>query len=239
MQRLLHTLVYDKLDMSEDRLITPAKFPNMGHLKESLGNHPWREMKNLKLMDAGVHTNLPFPPLLRKERGSDIIIALDQSSAPDIYSSVSMDILQKFAAEEKMPWPDCSAMLATDPSKVGTPQEKHSAANGVRCTIVPGDVAKGIPTIIYMPLLRNNNFDEKFCPRENALTKGGFCSTFNFQYTADQVMQLSGLTRQNIKDSLEEIKACIKGVTEAKLVFENSKPKVEPTKPVEPVKPAA
>jgi hypothetical protein len=111
MQRVLHSLVYDKLEMEESRLITPAKYPNFGHHHESLGNHPWREMKVLKLMDAGVHTNLPLPPLLRKERGADIIICLDQSSAPDIYSSVSIDIVAKFAAEEGMLFPDCSEAL--------------------------------------------------------------------------------------------------------------------------------
>ena len=227
MQRLLHTLVYDHLEMSEDRLITPAKFPNMGHGHVSLDRdgkkHPWADMKTLRLMDAGVHTNLPFPPLLRPERHSDIIIALDQSSAPDIFASVSVDIVQQFAQAEGMAFPDCKDMLATDPSKADTPQAKHSAANAKRITIVRGDVSKGVPTVIYMPLLRNDNFSKDFCPRENALSKNGYCSTFNFSYTAEQVMQLSGLTHANIKDSMDEIRQCIKDVTEERIAFEKTR----------------
>lgn len=106
-----------------------------------------------------------------------------------------------------------------DPSLAATHRAKHSAANSQRCTIIPGDVATGVPTIIYLPLLRNDSFSPSFCPRENALTKGGYCSTFNFNYTKEQVMELSGLTHANIKDSMPQILQCIKGITDAKLAL--------------------
>jgi len=111
------------------------------------------------------------------------------------------------------------AFIRPDPSLAATHRAKHSAANSQRCTIIPGDVATGVPTIIYLPLLRNDSFSKTFCPRENALTKGGYCSTFNFNYTKEQVMELSGLTHANIKDSLPQIVQCIKGITDAKLAL--------------------
>jgi phospholipase A2 len=253
---LLHSLVYDKMEISEERLITPAKFPNpaLGFAGLDGLNQPWRDMKVLKLMDAGVHTNLPLPPLLRPERQTDVIICLDQSSAPDIYSSVSIDIAAQFAQAEKMSFPDCTSFLAPDPvvaaaqaaaaeavaaaaaaaaaagavaasaspaaassSSAPKRQPKFSYAQGRLVTVVKGDVSKGIPTIIYLPLLRNDKFSKEFCPRANALAKGGFCSTFNFQYTSEQVMQLSGLTEQNMTDAAEEIKRALAEVTQEKI----------------------
>ena len=119
LERLMHTLVYEKLDMAEERLITPAKWPNFGHQHAALADHPFCDMKHCKMMDAGVHTNLPLPPLLRKERASDIIICLDQSSAPDIFSTVSIDIAARFAAEEKLACPDCSEALKSEQREQG------------------------------------------------------------------------------------------------------------------------
>jgi glycine cleavage system pyridoxal-binding protein P len=104
-----------------------------------------------------------------------------------------------------------------------TPAKAHSAMNAQRCTIIRGDVAKGIPTIIYMPLLKNEKYSDKFCPRQNALTKGGYCSTFNFQYKPEEVMELSGLTRANMIDSKEQIVRCFAEVSEALLAFHASK----------------
>jgi len=219
MQRLLHTLIYDRLDMAEDRLVTPAKYPNPAYGLKALGeHHPFAHIKKLKLMDAGCHTNLPFPPLLRRERGSDVIIALDQSSAPDIYSTRSVAIAQQWAKEEGLPFPECTEALKVDES-----QANHTVASKQRCTIIPGDVTRGIPTIIYIPLLRNVAFSPSFCPRLNGLTKGGYCSTFNFCYSADQVMELSGLTEANMKDALPQIADCIKKVTLEKIAFHQEK----------------
>jgi phospholipase A2 len=221
LQRLLHTLIYDKLEMSEDRLITPAKFPNFALTAAGLGQHPWQAMKALKLMDAGVHTNLPFPPLLRPERETDLIIALDQSSAPDIYSSVSIDIIERWAKEEQLGFPDCTEALKPIPPT--TERMKYSAANEKRCTIIRGDMSKGIPTLIYLPLLKNESYSVDFCPRASSLAKGGYCSTFNFKYTSPQVHQLSGLTAANLKDSLAEIAQCIKDVTQERMAFNKMK----------------
>ena len=41
-----------------------------------------KKKKYLRFMDAGIAFNLPYPPLMRLERGVDLIIALDQSSSP-------------------------------------------------------------------------------------------------------------------------------------------------------------
>ena len=225
LQRALHSLIYEKLEMEEQRLISPAKFNNFAAQSAELGLHPWAHMKVLSLMDAGVHTNLPFPPLLRSERHTDIIIALDQSSAPDIYSSVSLDIVEKWCKEEDgYVFPDCTAALKH--LEHSTERMKYSYANDRRCTIIRGDMEKGIPTIIYLPLLKNANYSE-FDPRANALSKGGYCSTFNFKYTSGQVHELSGLTEANVKDSLAEIAECIKEVTLERIEFNKRKANVD------------
>lgn len=188
MHRLLHSLVIEKLEMGEDRLFTPATYANpaAGHPALQAAHHPWADMSRIRLMDAGVHLNLPFVPLMRPERGTDIIIAFDQSSAPDIFSSVSLELMQQFAREENMPFPDCSyALRAVEPFN---PRVKYTFASSHRCTVIPGDVSRGIPTVIYLPLLRNDAFSQTFCPRLNSMGKepGSYCSTFNFKYLPEQ-----------------------------------------------------
>ena len=68
--------------MGNSKLITPAIFKNYMHAPEAEGSI--HRSKYLQLVDAGVDGNLPFPPLLHKSRGVDIIIAVDASKANHI-----------------------------------------------------------------------------------------------------------------------------------------------------------
>ena len=222
-QKLLHQLIYEKLEWQEDRLISPAKFPNPAFSAAQLGaDHPWQRMATLKLMDAGVHTNLPFPPLLRKERETDLILAFDQSSSPDILSSVSISVAESFSRSEGLGFPDCTDALS--PAEGSTEKRKLTKMNGQKCTVVKGDLAKGVPWIIYMPLLKCDLYSKDFCPRLNGASKeGGYCSTFNFKYTEQNVMELSGLTEHNVKESLKTIKTVITEITAERLKLNQAK----------------
>lgn len=63
-----------------------------------------------------------------------------------------------------------------------------------------------------MPLKKNPNYSD-FDPQENQRS-GGYCSTFNFSMTRDQVEELSGLTQANFMESLDIIKQTIIDVIE-------------------------
>ncbi|KAJ2843663.1 hypothetical protein GGI22_007132, partial [Coemansia erecta] len=73
----------------------------------------------LSLMDAGLENNLPFAPLLRKERGVDMIVCLD--------SSANIDIMPWFARAEAWAarhqvgrWPWGARPWASDPLRPST-----------------------------------------------------------------------------------------------------------------------
>ncbi|KAI8068920.1 acyl transferase/acyl hydrolase/lysophospholipase [Thamnidium elegans] len=60
-------------------------------------------------------------------------------------------------------------------------------------------------TLIYFPLIVNENYDPEFDP-QNA----EFCSTWNFVYTSEQVNKLHELAEANVKDNLEKVRKVFK-----------------------------
>ena len=60
-------------------------------------------------------------------------------------------------------------------------------------------------TIVYFPLIINENYDPEFDPQS-----AEFCSTWNFVYTSEQVNKLHGLTEANVKDNVEKIRKVLK-----------------------------
>jgi hypothetical protein len=71
------------------------------------------------------------------------------------------------------------------------------------------------PVIIYLPLKRNDGYSKDFCPQENQLN-GGYCLTYNFSMTNEQVDELSGLTNFNFHQAEELIRDTILQVIERK-----------------------
>jgi hypothetical protein len=59
------------------------------------------------------------------------------------------------------------------------------------------------PTVIYLPMVKNEQYKKDFDPRE--LLANGYLRTKNFLYNKDQILEFSGLLRQNIVDSQDKI----------------------------------
>lgn len=60
-------------------------------------------------------------------------------------------------------------------------------------------------TLVYFPLIVNENYDPEFDPQT-----AEFCSTWNFVYSSEQVNKLHGLAEANVKDNLEKVRKVIK-----------------------------
>lgn len=214
-QRILHQLLYKQLPtLGDERLVSSAEFVNpfeKGALSQQV---------NLNLFDAGCDANIPFHPLIRPERKCDVIIALDQSAGVDQYLSTNLSLAAEYAAKFHWPFPDCSAALKIEKNsnskKVG---KKMSAASMKALTICDGSVEKGIPTVMYMSLLRNEKFDPHFDPR-----RAKFCATSNWVYKKEQVDLLTGLTAFNTRQSVDQIKKTLRNIVEQKMAIATKRP---------------
>ncbi|KAJ2589296.1 hypothetical protein H4R99_007510 [Coemansia sp. RSA 1722] len=198
----------------------------------------------LSLMDAGLENNLPFAPLLRPERGVDVLICLD--------SSANIDIMPWFARAEAWAsehgverWPWGARPWTADPlrpskaeiemsrgtlkstKKVVEKVEDRVKHKNMRCVIFDHPLApmpdkfskerKLDPTIsvLYLPLLPNPKFrDSDFDP-----AAADFCATFNDKWTAEQVDMLADLTSLNFSQEIERIRAAVKKAYERKRAF--------------------
>ncbi|MBU4269670.1 hypothetical protein KJ644_04485 [Candidatus Dependentiae bacterium] len=141
----------------------------------------------LKLLDGGLDFNLPFPPLLRKERQTDIIIICDMSASA-YKGAGQLKLAEDWARAKKIKFPKIDYANIT--------KEKFS--------VFKDKTDSTIPTLIYFSLVKNPNFDKQFDPTKEIQT--GFCGTMNFKYTNKQFKLLSGLMEQNIIEAKEIIK---------------------------------
>ena len=154
----------------------------------------------LDLLDAGCDNNIPFYPLLRREREVDMIIALDLSA--DIETAPHLERAQGYTQRrgiegwpEEARWPD---------HKKKNEKEKYGLGT---CTIFKGSQR----TIAYFPLIVNDNYDPDFYPQT-----ASFASTFNFVYTAAQTTKLVGLGEANWRDNVDQVKQVLKSIWQEK-----------------------
>ncbi|KAJ2486898.1 hypothetical protein EV174_000846 [Coemansia sp. RSA 2320] len=197
----------------------------------------------LSLMDAGLENNLPFAPLLRPERGVDVIICLD--------ASANIDLMPWFARAEQWAvdhgvrrWPWGARPWASDPLRPtkaevemtsttlsSTKQaseriERRIKDGNMRCVIFEDPVAPSpfakqreigpAPiTVMYLPLLKNERFRQPCFDPETA----DFCATFNDRWTVEQVDLLADLTTFNFGQELARIRQAVKRAYERKRAF--------------------
>jgi hypothetical protein len=58
--------------------LDPKQFPNfMQGVKKMAGGLPFPTSKNLTTADSGIYQNIPYTPMLRPERGVDVLLVLD------------------------------------------------------------------------------------------------------------------------------------------------------------------
>jgi hypothetical protein len=178
-----HTLETNVLldDITSVRAL-PAHIPNWNYkMQNAVAQH----VKTLTFVDAGMLCNIPVPPVLDPLRHVDIIIVVDLTATPD--RSLELTTMQTYAKNNGLPFPAINTQLLSNV-----------------CSVHPGNPAAGIPTIIYFPLVANQTYHNGWDPQT-----ASFTSTFNLQYTPQQVDLLSGLMYTAYQQNASTIQAVI------------------------------
>ena len=177
-----------KATNGDDRLM-PAEVRNPVY---KLVGHPQADQKHLTLVDAGLAFNLPLPPLLRPERGVDVLVIVDASA--DVQGACELRKAEGYAREHQLKFPKIDYQ-------------------GIDSRIVSifSDLDVTVPIVIYLPMFNDRtlpdirldqvlrNFDPQACLAE------GPCSTFNFSYTGDQFERLCRLGQRNMELARSQI----------------------------------
>ncbi|NWU85792.1 PA24A phospholipase, partial [Onychorhynchus coronatus] len=170
--------------------------------------------KKIHIVDSGLTFNLPYPLILRPQRGVDLIISFDFSARPSDSSPPFKEILlaEKWARMNKLPFPKI------DPNVFDREGLKE-------CYVFkPKDTSseKDCPTIIHF-VLANINFRKYKAPgvpRETQEEKD-FAdfdifddpntpfSTFNFQYPNEAFKRLHDLMEFNTLNNIDVIRAAV------------------------------
>uniref|UniRef100_A0A5F8H4A0 Phospholipase A2 n=1 Tax=Monodelphis domestica TaxID=13616 RepID=A0A5F8H4A0_MONDO len=170
--------------------------------------------KKIHVVDSGLTFNLPYPLILRPQRGVDLIISFDFSARPSDSSPPFKEILlaEKWAKMNKLPFPKI------DPYVFDREGLKE-------CYVFKPknpDVEKDCPTIIHFVLANINFRDYKApgIPRETQEEKDfadfdifddpeSPFSTFNFQYPNQAFKRLHDLMHFNTMNNIDVIKNAI------------------------------
>lgn len=191
--------IYDLLYLITNRpewekvRISPATAYNPTYgMQES----PMQNIKRLTFMDAGVDGNLPFPPLLRKERNVDIIIAFDFSDG--VKYSGTLKKAEKYAKKYNLKFPKID----------------YESAPKNFVSIFRDEKDPSVPTIIYIPLIKNEDYSSTFDPEKE--TSYGYCGSINFAYSKKHFEELSGLPKFVVNNYKDIIIDAIKNVIESK-----------------------
>ncbi|XP_071769528.1 cytosolic phospholipase A2 isoform X1 [Centroberyx gerrardi] len=169
--------------------------------------------KKIHVVDSGLTYNLPYPLILRPQRGVDLIISFDFSARPSDSSPPFKELLlaEKWARMNKLPFPKI------DPKVFDREGLKE-------CYVFkPKKGEKNCPTVIHFVLVNINfrQFKAPGVPRETEKEKevADFdifddpetpYSTFNFQYSNQAFTQLHDLMEFNTLNNIEVIKEAIK-----------------------------
>uniref|UniRef100_A0A8C6L8C6 Phospholipase A2 n=1 Tax=Nothobranchius furzeri TaxID=105023 RepID=A0A8C6L8C6_NOTFU len=162
--------------------------------------------KKIHIVDSGLTYNLPYPLLLRQQRGVDLIISFDFSARPSDSSPPFKELLlaEKWARMNKLPFPKI------DPRVFDREGLKE-------CYVFkPRKGERNCPTVIHFVLV-NINFRKFKAPgvaRETEKEKDladfdifddseSPFSTFNFQYTNEAFIRLHDLMEFNTLNNLE------------------------------------
>ncbi len=140
---------------------------------------PQQENTLLPLVDGGYdqlvtgeRLNIAILPLLAPKRAVDLIIILDSSG--DLEGAPALKAAEVRAKALGLPFP-------------AIPSYKDIARKPLS---VFSSTTAGVPTIIYMPAIKNNAYDPTFDP-----LKVTYTSTPNFNYKPQETDKLSGLTQ--------------------------------------------
>uniref|UniRef100_A0A8D0DP43 Phospholipase A2 n=1 Tax=Salvator merianae TaxID=96440 RepID=A0A8D0DP43_SALMN len=170
--------------------------------------------KKIHVVDSGLTFNLPYPLILRPQRGVDLIISFDFSARPSDSSPPFKEILlaEKWAKMNSLPFPKIDPyVFDREGLKECYVFKPKNPASDVDC-----------PTIIHFVLANINfrNYKAPGVPRETQEEKD-FAdfdifddpdtpfSTFNFQYSNEAFNRLHDLMEFNTLNNLDIVKQAI------------------------------
>lgn len=179
------------LDLILESFVGEARlFPStLSNFTHNCDFSPIKYDKNISLIDAGIDFNLPFPPLLRKARGVDIIIVYDASA--DIEGVPELRGVCKYAERKGIKLP-----------KIHFDQVDQNVVSVFKDHEDPS-----VPVIVYFPRIKNIHYSPTFDPDE--CIESGYCNTFNFEYSPEEARLLSGFAEFSIKQHQEPVKQAI------------------------------
>lgn len=156
----------------------------------------------LKLVDAGLTFNLPYPPVSgeRADRKADVLFFLDSSAGaiPDELKKV-----EEYARKRNLKFP---VIDYTDLDKK-------------TCAIFKDENDPEVPVVIYMPRISDAQLWQEYKMKENfsqysniegfdleaCTNEGGVCNTFNFEYTEEEARQVMNQAEFNMLANQDKI----------------------------------
>lgn len=145
-------------------------------------------------VDGGFETCIPVW-IARPERAADVIVVLDASG--DVAKGVDLRKAEDYARRHNLPFPTIDYEKALSQ------------------TLTVFDDGAGKPIVIYIPLMKNSNYDAQFNPWDY-MDVTGFLNTFNFIYTPENAKLVDGLATYTIHESAQIIKDAIATAVERK-----------------------
>ncbi|MCX5921716.1 MAG: hypothetical protein NTX86_00065, partial [Candidatus Dependentiae bacterium] len=191
------------LDRIGNERITSAVVHNF---TKGMQDSQLQHQEYLKLVDAGLAFNLPFPPVGDDRRPMDVIMILDASE--DVPKGLRKTA--QYAKDRGLKFPS----IDVNDSEL----LKHAV------TVFKDANDRTIPVVIYMPrvkdealldgAIQSGQFKEqvvllKDFDIEQCVSKG-FCNTFNFNYKKDEIEKLFALFAFNVRASKDTILDALK-----------------------------
>jgi hypothetical protein len=189
-QPILHSIIHDLVNSPlDDVRLAPSSLPNFTYkaATQALYDH-----KHLTLVDAGMSFNLPFPPLMRKERAVDIILVCDASA--NIIGCQALHWAEEYMQAKNIAFPPID----------------YEKADKQVMTVFQDPSDPSCPIVVYFPCIKNPAYSSTFDPLQ--CEQDSYCATMNFTYNADQINELMGLSEYAIKQYAPEILALTKEI---------------------------
>jgi len=184
-------------------------FEHENYIAESINNFgpgTLSDSTTISLVDGGFQLqgtdrlNIGIMPLL--ERKLDVIVISDASL--DLIGAPALRAAEVLAGKKGLPFPKIN---------YATIDEKHISLHY--------DDRPGTPIIVYMPGIKNDNFDSKYDPTD---TKTNPTGTTNFHYPEAASRKLMDLIAYNVRESKEKLQEAFRTAVERKK--ERQKPRI-------------
>jgi phospholipase A2 len=180
-----------------------------------------RNRETITFVDAGIHYNLPVRPLMRPDRGVNLIFICDASAdaynfgeLKKLFTDVNRFHKITYAKDVRM---STSTFHVYRPSSIGTQKAGTSSDAPIivymNFFIDETTIKKAAKDTQLKELITQHNLDT-FNMRQ--CTDAGYCGTFNFSYGLQDFRQLSAVARLVVRAHRKQIVRLVQEVILAK-----------------------